>query len=137
MIRQFCKGLPYYLRGQLIFEYDFRMKELAFLLKNNPRKYQWIKKRESIELLIAMSIFYNRVIAYLESGARSLTDRPPIQIIKFGQNELTKTEADTLQSMANDFYGILGTFGLPIYIFDYSDVKTFLYKLKTSLDGLA
>jgi hypothetical protein len=138
MIRQFCKGLPKFLSDQLFNEYEFRRRELEFIVEKYPAKYKWIEDIDSIKLLLATSIFYKRVIAQLEAAGKTYYDLIGGQVsaISIGNYNLTENEAGKLVAITSDFYQLLTIFGLNIYLFDYFDTSGFLFKLKKHLENI-
>ena len=137
MIKLFCKGLPWNLSQLLYAEYQNRLKEFRFLLENFPNKYRWIEDHEPVELILAMSIFYRRVIAQFDAAKDftvSLLKRSECVGVSFGQFTLDENQADSLSKIVNGFSYLLYKFGLDEDLFDYDDVEGFLIQLKRRLE---
>lgn len=62
--------LPRQLAVQIYSEYEERMKEVIFILRNGERFTDLRDDVTTIELLLAMSIFHKRVISNLDAAVK-------------------------------------------------------------------
>ena len=132
MIRMFCKELPRTLSQLLYNEYQVARKDLDFLLQTYPKTYKWIDDPEVIQLLLALSIFYRRVIAQLES-AMSFSKRLfnlNVSHIEIGVDHIDHVQVEKMSKTVSEFYGLLKGFSIHTDLFDYYDLREFLSKLK-------
>ena len=140
MIKLFCKGLPYYLSNLLYSEYQIYLKEINFLVKTFSNKYSWLNDIdfEIIELILALSIFFRRIIAQLESvysfRERVFPTDDKEASIEIGSYSFNKEESQKIEKVINQFWNICERYGIQIYLFDFSDSETFLYKLKKLME---
>lgn len=137
MIKLFCKNLPSNISRQLYFEYKNLEKELIFLLSTYKKKYNWIKDIDTIKLLLAMSIYYKRVIAPLESVSDfylNLNKLNDVDGIVLGNDELKRVAFIKIEDIVNKFFRILRIFGLSTKIFEYYNISIFLDKIKKNID---
>jgi|GEM_PF-5649074 len=128
----FCKDLPRSLSQLLYNEYQTGKKELDFLIKTYPKRYKWIDDIESIYLLLALSIFYRRIIAQLES-AKAFSDRLfglNIGNIQVGVDYIDEKVTNQMSSAIYDFYQFLKKFHIFVELFDYFDYRDFLKNIK-------
>jgi hypothetical protein len=138
MIRQFCKGLPKFLSDQLFIEYEYRRRELEFLVTTYPQRYRWIEEVDSVRLLLALSIYFRRVISQLEAAGKTYFDLVGGDVtgVTIGQHKLSEQEAEELSNATSDFHRLLHHFGLYTALFDYYDTSGFLFKLKQHLENI-
>lgn len=138
MIRMFCKELPRTLSQLLYNEYQVARKGLDFLLETYPQRYKWVDDPEIIRLLLALSIFYRRVIAQLES-AMSFSRRlfkSNVSYIEIGVDQIDHDQVEKMSKTVRDFYGLLKGFSISVELFDYYDSREFLSKVKQYKDFL-
>lgn len=120
-------------------EYQYREKELTYLITTYTKRYKWIEDVEFIKLLLAMSIYYRRIIAQLDASI-NFTDRifklDDGKGVLIGTYELNKGEIENIKKAVNNFNAIMRRFYIHLYLFDYDDVKMFLFKIKKHLENL-
>lgn len=69
MIEKFTQNTPYQLSQQLVYEYNIRINEVNHFVSGKYDFYAPLKKDiETIELLLALTIFYKRVLTNFESA---------------------------------------------------------------------
>ena len=142
MITLFTKHLPYKLGQQLKIEYDIRANEIIFLTSDKIEQYHYLQKNlKTINLLLALSIFYKRVVCNFES-ANKFTSRVVINSnadsIKLGSYDFTSKEIFGLRRTILEFDKLLEKYSISPYLFDYTDTIIFLRKIKsykTNLDN--
>ena len=143
MIKYFCKGLPSTLSNSMFYDYQSKERQVKFLVATYTNSYKWLIDRdrnlEVTKLILAMSIFYNRVVVQLES-VMDFTHR----IIKgndcegliLGQTELNDDDINVIYKVVQKFNLIMKKYALFPELFDYSDTSEFLSNLKVYLKRL-
>ncbi len=130
MIKLFCKGLPYKISKQLYSEFDIRKKDAYYLMKN-IEKYKTLRPdSDLVELIIAMSIFYKRVISNLESFS-TFSDNifllnKECKVINIGKYFHSKTNNSELKNIIKPFYAICSKYDICVSMFDYLETKELL-----------
>lgn len=127
MIRLFTSKLPAKLSRDLYFEYNRllpRVKEAIIekevLIDDNERDF--------VFLLLAMSIFFKKVIMPL-SGAESFSSQLSefrVETIQMSSFQFTNEDRANIDKIVKEFYGMINSFGIDRKLLDYSDSKTFL-----------
>ena len=135
MITHFIKHLPYKVSQQIRIEFDIRLGEIKYLTSENIEQYHYLRTdMKAIELLLALSIFYKRIICNFES-ANKFTSRVVINndanSIKLGSYDLTDREIFRLQRTVREFNNILAEYSINPLLFDYTDTIIFLRKIKS------
>jgi hypothetical protein len=127
LIRLFSKDLPRELSKDIYFEYQ-RLSPLLTQAINRRRLDLSDDDRETIYLLLAMSVFYNKVVMPL-AGASSFSDKlleRNIASIMIGDYRITPEESAKMKSVVYEYHGLMKAFGLEKRIFDFKDTRTFL-----------
>lgn len=113
-------------------EYQDRLKEVNYLLDNYDYYEDLKERRKVIETLLALSIFYKRIIANFD-GFLAFTKtlhRSQINKILIGSKEYSKKETARLYFISRDFLDIMLKFNISYLIFDYNETKEFLRNCK-------
>ncbi len=140
MIRIFCKGLPFELSRVLFTEYKSRKGEIDYQISHDRAFYErYIENIDTVYLILAMSIYYKRVVAQLDAIStfqNNLRDRWKIGIVRIGDTLLTSEDEMSLSAYSGDFHRIMNHFNLPIWLFDWSDSVHFLRNIVMLYDHL-
>jgi hypothetical protein len=134
-IDRFIRNLPYDLGEQLTVEYQNRLSDIKYLTSGKFDYYTSLSKDiEVISLLLAMSIFYKRVVANFTSAAR-FTDRilstSDAVAIQLGRYEFGKREMREVNTVFFRFKKLMAEYSIDESLFDYEETKQFLRKVKT------
>lgn len=124
--------------ANLIFnEYQDRLREMNYLLDNYKYYKNLIGKRKAIETLLALSIFYKRLIANFEGflDFSNTLHRNQVNQISIGNKKFDKKELTALYFIHKDFLEMMEKFNVSYSLFDYNETKEFLkniidYRLK-------
>ena len=140
MIQIFLKNLPYKLSQQLNIEYDRRLNDINYFVSGRYDYYSHLKKDiESIQLLLALSIFHKRVLSNFDSATK-FTSRVVMEseaeAVQLGTYELSATEIFKINRTVLTYKSLLEKYSIPIGIFEYLETKEFLRKIKIYKDNL-
>lgn len=132
IINIFTYGLPYELTHQIYNEFQERMREALYLM-NNTNRYQSLKKNyKTVELLLALSIFYKRVIANLDAAVKfhgNVQRLSQADTIRIGNYELTTVEKNKILGLLINYKNIIQRFNISESLWNYSLTKEFLSKI--------
>lgn len=127
MIRLFSKHLPRDLSRALYFEYQRLYPRLTRAMEDYPSHLS-DDDRDFVYLLLAMSIFYNRVAMPI-AGAVSFADKLlawNVSSIQIGDYKLTQEEKNNMRSVVREYHGMMKSFGITKALFAFQDSRTFL-----------
>lgn len=135
MIKLFCKGLPRNLSNSLFNEYNNLEKELKFLINTYYNRYKWTQdiNFEYFQIFLALSVFYRRVIAQLDSAvdfSRRFLFSDDIKGFRMGNYLFTDSESQKLKVLITDFVSFCCKYKINVYLFDFDNVSQFLYKFR-------
>lgn len=129
IINIFTYQLPQDLAQQIYNEYQNRMREVNYSLENT-RRYSALKKEmQTVELLLALSIFYKRVIANLEAAVKfygTVYRFSDAEAIQMGSYYFTGDEKNHILALTIKYQKILEDFHIPETVFNYHETKDFL-----------
>lgn len=128
MIKFFCYQIPRDVSQPMYAEYNNRMTEVKYLLghKLYAKLHQHI---ELIELLLAMSVFYKRVITNLDSATKfsnTVFNSSKAEYIKIGTYKMTPKESRKIYAVVQSFHGLMQKYKVPYQLITYSETKEFL-----------
>lgn len=138
---QIIKILTYklnYETANLIYnEYEDRLREINYLLNNYIYYKNLLERKKTIETLLALSIFYKRLIANFEGflAFSNTLHRSRVNQISIGNSKYDRKELQSLYFIHKDFLEIMEKFNISYSLFDYNETKDFLrnvmnYRLK-------
>ncbi|HOY13483.1 MAG TPA: hypothetical protein PLY70_10100 [Saprospiraceae bacterium] len=140
MINLFTENLPYKLREQMTFEYNRRINDINFFLSGRYDYYAHLKKDiDTIQLLLALSIFYKRVLSNFDSATKftsRIVFNSEAKSIQLGTYELSAKEIFKLERTVRTFTKLMDDYSIPIGLFEYLETKEFLRKIKIYKDSL-
>lgn len=126
-------GLPYDLANQMYNEYQNRMLEAKYLLENYSYYKSLKKDTKTIEMILALSIFYKRVICNLEAAVKfhnTISKNSEADIIQIGKYNFDSKEKNSMLSLSLNFNELTTKYGITLYYLDYFETKEFLKKVK-------
>ena len=132
IINIFTYGLPYDLTHQIYNEFQDRLRETNYILEKADRYSSLKKNFQTVEILLALSIFHKRVIANLDAAVKfhgTVLSYSQSDIIKIGNYELTTDEKNKILGLLMNYRQLMERFNLPETLWDYSLTKEFLLKL--------
>lgn len=133
MIRTFLKGLPYTLTQPMFREYEEKCRELARWSEHSKyrRIKPYLRQREVIQFIFALGIYYRYVVAPLSSCA-DFFGRLESEFeagLTIGGRKITPDFRTSLQAAAENFYGLIESYGLTQSFFAQTDVKRIVMAL--------
>jgi len=140
MIQLFTENLPYKLSEQMTFEYNRRLSDINYFISGRYDYYAHLKKDiETIQLLLALSIFYKRVLSNFDSATK-FTSRVIFKSeavsVQLGTYDLSAKEIFKLNKTVLTFKTLMEEYSIPLGLFEYLETKEFLRKIKVYKDGL-
>lgn len=140
MINTFTENLPYRLSEQMLIEYNKRLSDVNYFVSGKYDYYAHLKRDiESIQLLLALSIFYKRVLTNFDSATKfssRVVLKSEAEAIQLGTYELSSKEIFKLNKTVITFRKLLEDYSIPIGLFEYLETKEFLRKVKVYKDSL-
>lgn len=132
MIKFFCYQIPRDVSQPMYAEYNNRMTEVKYLLghKLYAKLHQHI---ELIELLLAMSVFYKRVITNLDSATKfsnTVFNSSKAEYIKIGTYEMTPLESRRIYAVVQNYRQLMVKYHIPEGVINYTETKDFLRAVK-------
>lgn len=140
MIQLFTENLPYKLSEQMTFEYNRRLSDINYFISGRYDYYAHLKKDiETIQLLLALSIFYKRVLSNFDSATK-FTSRVVFKSeavsVQLGTYDLSAKEIFKLNKTVLTFKKLMEEYSIPLGLFEYLETKELLRKIKVYKDGL-
>lgn len=134
MIEKFTENTPYRLSQQLLYEYNNRINDVNHFLSGKYDFYSPLNQdKETIELLLALTIFYKRVLTNFDSATKfsgRVVFNSDADSIQLGTYLLDSKEISRIKKTIRKFDNLMTKYSIPDYLFDYTDTKEFLRKIK-------
>lgn len=128
MIELFCSKLPRDLSNQMYNEFTNRMKDVKYLLEFEY--YRDLKPDiKTLEMFMALSIFYKRVILNLESATKfsaNVYKKSDAQAVRIGSYDLTPMESRRINAVVGNFKELIREYSIPANVVMYIETKDFL-----------
>jgi hypothetical protein len=125
-------GLPYKLANQIYNEYESRLSEVNYII-TEVSKYKFLQKdKETIEILLALSIFHKRVVSNLDGAVKfygKVTKISSADVISIGSYDLDNEEKNKLMALLINYRHLLEKYGISEVYFDYYKTKDFILKM--------
>lgn len=138
MIEKFTNDLPYKLSDQITIEYNKRLSDIKYLTSGKFDYYTPLRQHlEAVQLLLAFSIFYKRVVTNFESANKFTTrvmSNSTATAVQLGTYELTQKEIFKIDKVVIEFRQLTQRYSIPTYLFEYLETKEFLRKIKRFYD---
>lgn len=140
MIKQFTENVPFGLSQQMTIEYNNRLSDINFFISGKYDYYASLKENiESIKLLLALSIFYKRVLTNFESATK-FTSRvifnSDADSVQLGTYDLSSKEIFKIRKTVLSFKNLMDNYSIPLSLFEYLETKEFLRKVKIYKDNI-
>ncbi|RXJ51220.1 hypothetical protein [Gelidibacter gilvus] len=126
-------NLPYKLARQIYNEYQSRLREANYII-NEVNRYKDLQEHiQTVELLLALSIFHKRVIANLDGAVKfygTVTNQSEAVAISIGSYDLTNDEKNKILGLLINYRNLLDNYGISDEFMEYYTTKDFLLRLK-------
>lgn len=140
MIEKFTENMPYRLSQQLIYEYNNRINDVNHFVSGKYDFYSPLKQDiETIKLLLALTIFYKRVLTNFESATKfsgRVVFNSEATSIQLGTYNLDAKEIFRIKKTILRFNNLMDKYSIPGDLFNYTETKEFLRKVKNFKEGL-
>lgn len=133
IINIFTYGLPYKLANQIYKEFQDRLKDVHFLIENSIRFKSLVDYKETVELLLALSVFHKRVVSNLDGAVKfygTVNKYSQADTISMGSYNLTVEEKNKILGLLINYRALIKKFGISEIDFDYNETKEFLSIVK-------
>lgn len=118
----------------MTFEYNLRMNDINHFISGKYDFYAGLKKdKQTIELLLAMSIFYKRVLTNFDSANKfssRIIFKSNAKAIQLGTYELTSKEIYNLKRAVLRFKELSKEYSIPVTLYHYTETKVFLRNVR-------
>ncbi|MFV1449870.1 hypothetical protein VBZ51_12015 [Maribacter sp. HS] len=134
MIKQFTENVPYGLSQQMTIEYNNRLSDVNFFISGKYDYYASLRENsETVKLLLALSIFYKRVLTNFESANKfssRIVFNSDADSIQLGTYDLSSKELFKMRKTVISFKTLMDKYSVPLTLFEYLETKEFLRKVK-------
>lgn len=110
-------------------EYESRYKDIEYLLQHNKSFWKIKKDIKTIEILLAMSIYYKRVIANLHGACnfhKTVHSTSNANVIEIGNYRFDRAENNKMLHIVLAFKAIQTKYRIMDFVFEYNETKGFL-----------
>ncbi|UCS93289.1 hypothetical protein KZP23_22010 [Echinicola marina] len=138
IINIFTYDLPYKLANQIYNEYESRLREVKYIIGISQRYKSLEKYQDSVEILLALTIFHKRVIANLDAAVKfygTVNKYSDSDTIRIGTYQFTAEEKNKLLGLTISYNILRKRFGIPDDFVDYNQTKEFLLKCLSLLNS--
>lgn len=126
-------GLPYKLTNQIYNEYQSRLKEANYIIDEVERYSDLKNHKQTVELLLALSIFHKRVVASLDGAVKffgTVTNQSNAEAISIGSYDLNNEEKNKILSLLINYKKLIQRYGISNEFMEYYKTKELLLKIK-------
>lgn len=130
-------GLPQKLAKPIFNEYNSRLSEAKYIINLSDRYKPLYKYMETVEVLLALTIFHKRVFSNLDSAVKfygTVNRISEADTIKIGSYRFTGEEKNKILGLTMNYKELTLKFGLSDSLNNYELTKDFLKKLLMLLD---
>jgi len=138
MINILTYSLPFKLANQIYNEYQSRFSEAKYIIELSERYKPLAEYIETVEILLALTIFQKRVISNLDAAVKfysTVNNYGKIDTIKIGSYNFTGEEKNKILGLTINYNKLREKFGIPDNLADYEKTKGFLLKLVNMLNN--
>jgi hypothetical protein len=125
--------LPYDLANLMYKEFDDRFREVNYFIEHFSYYRRYRTDLRAIEILLAMSIFYRRVVANFDGAVqfrRTIISHSQAEIVRIGSYELDQGETNQLLSVIIGFRNLKLKYGIGDGMFMFDDTKGFFRQVR-------
>lgn len=129
IISIFTYRLPKELAIPIFSEFENRKNEASRIISGYPRYSALLDSLETVELLLALSIFYKRVLCNLDAAVKfrgMVANNSATEIVRIGSYKLSYDEANKLQSLSISYRKIMSKYRLKDKLWNYNLTVEFL-----------
>lgn len=131
LINILCKALPGNVTRPLYQEYDKRLAEINRIWAKDENNYQVLMKyEETVQSLLAVSLFYRHVLGHMKGAADFYNDlnkeREKECVIKIGSSTIDKKQYNKLLGATIAFGQIKIAYQIQDSFFEFSETLQFL-----------
>lgn len=140
IINIFCHNLPYDISNKIYNEFETRFRDAKYMIDNYDFYKPLNQHLKAIEIILAMSIFYKRIITNLDSAVKfhgNVLTKSQADIVSIGSYELDTKEKNRIQAILINFQKIMEKYRIPRVFFDYYETKEFLRYIKDYLSAIS
>lgn len=133
IINIFTYSLPYVLANQIYNEFQDRFKEANYIIEHYQRYTVMKEYIKTVELLLALSIFYKRVIANLDGAIKfhgRVTRNSDTEVISIGSYDLNGQEKNKILGVLINYQKLIDRFQITPDILNYNLTIDFLKGVK-------
>jgi len=130
-------GLPFKLANQIYNEYQSRLRESKYIIDLSDRYKPLSEYIETVEILLALTIFQKRVISNLDAAVKfygTVNKYSKVDTIKIGSYNFTGDEKNKILGLTINYNKLQEKFRIPKNLSDYEMTKDFLMKVVSMLD---
>ncbi len=132
MINILTYGLPFKLANQIYNEYQSRLSESKYIIDLSDRYKPLSEYIETVEILLALTIFHKRVISNLDAAVKfygTVNSYSEVDTIKIGSYNFTGDEKNKILGLTINYNKLQEKFRIPKNLIDYELTKEFLVKV--------
>jgi len=132
MINILTYGLPFKLANQIYNEYQSRLSESKYIIDLSDRYKPLSEYIETVEILLALTIFHKRVISNLDAAVKfygTVNSYSEVDTIKIGSYNFTGEEKNKILGLTINYNKLQEKFRIPKNLTDYELTKEFLVKV--------
>jgi len=125
-------GLPFKLANQIYNEHKSRLSESKYIINLSERYRPLEEYIDTVEILLALTIFHKRVISNLDSAVKfygTITNYSEANTIKIGSYNFNGDEKNKLLALTINYNKLKSKFRIPENLNDYELTKDFLVKV--------
>lgn len=134
MIEIFTRNTPPKLSQQLLYEYNNRLNDVNHFLSGPYDFYNPLRQdKETIKMLLALSIFYKRVLTNFESATKfsgRIIFNSEAESIQLGTYNLDSKQIFRLRKTIIEFNNIKEKYSIPDRVFEYTETLEFLRNVR-------
>ena len=133
MIKKFCSRLPREIANPMYNEYKSRLIEINYILENRESYKHLLQYKKTIELILALSIFYKRVITNIDAGTKfagTVFSNSSAIAIKIGSYDLTGSEKNRIIAVVMSYNSLTEKYSLTNDLLATMETKDLIKKIK-------
>lgn len=124
--------LPFELAHQIFNEFQTRLKEANFLIDNYEYYRELKNTKNTMELLLSLSIFHRRVITNFNGAVKfymNVSKKSNAETIRIGAYDLTRDECNKILAVVLNYNQLLEKFSIKPIFLEYYETGEFLRKI--------
>jgi|SRR5690606_6015465 len=133
MVEYFCSKLPGDISRPMYNEYHDRMKVIKYIIRNRSSYSILSDDLKSIEIIVALSVFYKRVIANINGAvifASAVFKYSEAESVEIGSYKLTQKEKNRILAVIISYKELIERYELSNDLITTTETKDLLRKIK-------